>query len=378
MNFQPIRAACERLETAARVTPPAEKFLYDPVDDLLNIVSGEVVNFVQSQPKDRIKFAFGQEGTVIWYRASDSVMAGGFPKVGASRPNHRSFLARPGPQEFTLTPAQTLRVQTADEEGEVLQPSWQETLSIGVSETDEMDQHEAYTINHSKFRIDYPIVRGFIVDRDGDVARLRLTGMNARGFWSSPVQPIDGAEAWVTHVCEVYEAHARRITNIEPLKKKGQVFHRFTIGSESMIVAPVFAKPPPSRKTFVGFRLNTPGDTQPSKKHAEIAMAYRSLPATGLFKLAWHDSAQSPCHEITIYEAAHRGSWNPGLARHQSSSRLDGFAVKDFDFAGTIDVDTTLVPEYLTLASIGEPLSACRTPRELFEVIYDACLSMSL
>ena len=75
-----------------------------------------------------------------------------------------------------------------------------------------------------------------------------------------------------------------------------------------------------------------------------------------------------------MYDAAHgtnSGTWNPGLARHEHAERLLEFGVTN----PTRPALPTLYPEITTLRSLGEPLSECRSMRELFGVIYDACLS---
>jgi len=98
------------------------------------------------------------------------------------------------------------------------------------------------------------------------------------------------------------------------------------------------------------------------------------MPPSRVIKCSWLDPTKA-LHELQMYTAAHRdGKWLLGLARHEESSRIcDAPASKTNELNAR-----PRFPEVTSLLSFGEPLSECRTPRELFEVIYDVCLSESL
>jgi len=170
------------------------------------------------------------------------------------------------------------------------------------------------------------------------------------------------------------------------------VFHRFKLLGQKTLVAPVYAKPPPGRTTFVGFVLDIDGSTdsaQMNETDETLSDVYKTRFPNGVVKVSWRDTKEAG-HEKEMYAAAHgETTWNPGLARHGLSERLSDYGVEKFDLdlkvpgAGSPSPDPeahppTLYPEVITLRSFGEPLSQCKTPRELFEVIYDACLSTCL
>ena len=298
-------------------------------------------------------------GRFFWFRAHNSKVYGDFMNK-AGMPDRICVVIPADTQHNTDLPI-----------------SWQEIAGVGEDKFKRdkgMGQLKSYMVNQLRYRVDYPVVRGLSIDKTQQQRfQVRLASMNSRGFWSSPYYDITELEPWVAYVCEVYEAHAIRIEDIQPVSEEAGVFHRVTIFEKEMFLVPAYAKAPPGSTTFVGFVLETDGSggEDKAKWRNTLRNAAETLPPVGVFKVSWQYGAEA-CHEKRMYDAAHHPTMNPGLAFPDAAKRLLDHAVESHAHGS---VAPLAYPEVMNLRSFGEPLSQCRTPRELLEVIYDACLS---
>ena len=344
---QALLAFCAKAKLAT-----AEANLYEPLDDFLNAISSAVVAYAKTH-------SIPMPGKVFWFRAHNSKVYGDFMNK-AGMP-HRICVVIPADTQHDTS----------------LPTSWQEIAGVGEDKFKRdkgMGQLKSYMVNQLRYRVDYPVVRGLSIDKTQQQRfQVRLASMNSRGFWSSPYYDITELEPWVAYVCEVYEAHTIRIEDIQPVSEEAGVFHRVTIFEKEMFLVPAYAKAPPGSTTFVGFVLETDGSggEDKAKWRNTLRNAAETLPPVGVFKVSWQYGAEA-CHEKRMYDAAHHPTMNPGLAFPDAAKRLLDHAVESHAHGS---VAPLAYPEVMNLRSFGEPLSQCRTPRELLEVIYDACLS---
>ena len=355
-----LQAACSVLHQARN-----KRQLSGAVNELLNTISPAVVSYA----RDNDTPPFGCEGTIVWFSAREKDIPGDFMDK-SSVPEHRCVVLDHAATGDTSNLSRT---------------PWQLTMGVGEvvsSQDDDMSRHKSDIATHLRYRIDCPTVRGYVVDQvagagagsDEKKFQLRVTAMNRRGFWNSPTCPVDDLQAWIAYVCEVYEAYTGRIRSIEPVVNGTQVFHKLSLFEEKMIVTPVYAKAPPGCTTFIGFAdAGNVSETAEKDGRRSTSDGGTAQSLGRVVKISWQDTTPA-CHETRMYDAAHgtsSGTWNPGLARHEHAERLLEFGVTN----PTRPALPTLYPEITTLRSLGEPLSECRSMRELFKVIYDACLS---
>jgi len=358
---------CESVDRAK-----AEADLYEPIDRMLNSMSSAFVRYPRVRRMDR-------KGIVFWFRAHDHNVPGSLNNDDTKPDRRCAWFVEPRADQENLIRAG------------VMTP-WQLLVGVGEDKKEEdqdMGQIKTYMVDHRRYRIDYPVVRGFALDKVSDKPkqfRLRLTAMSSREFWHSPGYEIKDLSVWIAYLFEVYEAELSSIQSIVPKvimvpgneehERDIRVFYKFSkmlSDQQELVVAPAFAKPPPGTTSFIGFAFDVGPSKGAKDKDSKTIHAYKTQSPTRLVKMSWQDATE-PCHELRMYEAAHSnesGSWTPGLARHEWAKRLSEFPV------GSVDPQyRKLYPEFTTLRSFGEPLSKCKTMRELFEVIYDACLSM--
>ncbi|KAH7102952.1 hypothetical protein BKA62DRAFT_80225 [Auriculariales sp. MPI-PUGE-AT-0066] len=157
---------CEDEEKATK-----EAQLYKSIDDFLGEISKALVKYATSRGDTQL--SFGREGRVEWVRHEQSSLRADSMNADV-RPDHA-----------------TVMVASGEEAADVI-AFWQQ--SPGVSESKRKKRHGAgqqktYAETHMMYRIDYPIVRGFMFDvvpTEGKpthkTGRLRLTAMNAQGF----------------------------------------------------------------------------------------------------------------------------------------------------------------------------------------------------
>jgi len=365
LNDDYIKDDIKQLGTDGKQTQLEEE-LHDPLDKFLNKISVAVVDYAKSLD---VKHSFCANGTISWRRDHTRQPSGDYMN-DQLLPDRRAVVVDNFEPTLPIP-------RSKDPE------CWQRLAGVGEDKrklNKKMGQLKTYAETHCKYRIDYPTVRGFMIDTvsiKGQTgqrkARVRLTAMNARGFWSSPDQDFDKLEVWIAYVCEMYEALASRISSIQPVIAEDEIFIKFNMLQEEKVVASLYSKKPPGRRTFIGFALDIIRDPTSTEAISDAALieAYRTKPPSRVMKSSWLDSTHK-CHELRMYEVAHgTGKWLPGLARHEDGLRVDEALVKN----PAKPELRALYPEVTSLLSFGEPLSECKTPRQLFEVIYDACLS---
>ena len=217
------------------------------LERFLNDISLTVVSYAQ---KHDFVHPFGAAGIIIWF--GDHLSVSGDYMNGELVPDYRAAVVAsyepevPGFSNFPMY--------------------WQQLAGVGEDKRYRDNQsglQETYAETHCKYRIDYPTVRGFIIDtipapratteqRD----RVRLTTMNARGFWCSPAKGFDELEVWVAYVCEMYEALADKITSIRPVITQKEAFFEFKMFETERLVSLLYSKKPPGRRTFIGFAID--------------------------------------------------------------------------------------------------------------------------
>jgi len=255
------------------------------LERFLNDISLTVVSYAQ---KRDFAHHFGAAGTIIW--SGDHLPVPGDYMNDELVPDYRAaVVASYEPEVPTVSNFPMYWKQLA---GIVEDRRYRDNQS---------GQQETYAETHCKYRIDYPTVRGFIIDTipaSGATTeqkdRTRLTAMNARGFWCSPAKDFDELEVWVAYVCGMYEALADKITSIRPVITQKKVFFEFKMFMTERLVSLLYSKKPPGRRTFIGFALDPTTSIQNTAwQNAALIKAYRTMPPFRVIKCSWLDHAKA-------------------------------------------------------------------------------------
>ncbi|EJD48513.1 hypothetical protein AURDEDRAFT_162471 [Auricularia subglabra TFB-10046 SS5] len=230
-----------------------------------------------------------------------------------------------------------------------------------------------------RYRPDLSTVHGLLLD-DGKM--LRLVSLNACGSWSSdPValgfesplanddhgsnkkRIIPSTDSWIAYVVLLYLTHAKRDARFSLTTSNGtppSAHWTVNLGSFVPTVRPFYATFAPGKMTWASFAL------EPSPSNIESPAL--SL-ANGFLKTSWQD-VKDCFHESKMLTRTHKKEWLPGLVRPWSASLHRSRRISLYDASAYPHVKRQ--QEIVYLASLGHPLSQCRSALHLLKTVYDA------
>ncbi|EJD52861.1 hypothetical protein AURDEDRAFT_181365 [Auricularia subglabra TFB-10046 SS5] len=252
---------------------------------------------------------------------------------------------------------------------------WSPLASIGEAKTDIdklMAQFKAYMANLYRYRPDMATVHGFRLARTPKVEGrshfvIALASMNACGLTCSPPVSVATIDAWIAHVVMVYDSDATRNRSLSFASSQTE-FTRWDLelaDSRVLALAPFYVTPPPGRVTFATFEVDSV--PSPDSNASALGTRFRTGETSGFVKFSWQDDARV-WKERDLLDRLHGGGWLPGLVRPYPSQLKD--TTLSIEQLGVTD-GTHRTFEMLHLGSIGEPLSQCKTPKEILMVAYD-------
>ncbi|EJD48483.1 hypothetical protein AURDEDRAFT_183400 [Auricularia subglabra TFB-10046 SS5] len=198
----------------------------------------------------------------------------------------------------------------------------------------------------NRYRPDLDTVYGIYIVAN----TIRVLSHTACGTTESPSVALDHVETWVAFVVHLYHAHLSRDASFSPAARNVDRRARWSVTTSQnapAIFRPFHAGPSPGRVTWLSFEQD----------------AASPQLASGFLKVSWQD-ASARFNEPDLLERAHKGGWLPGLVRHWSARRVTSRTVS----LGASE----RVQEIVHLASIGDPLSQCRSALHLLKVVFDA------
>ncbi|EJD48514.1 hypothetical protein AURDEDRAFT_162472 [Auricularia subglabra TFB-10046 SS5] len=229
-----------------------------------------------------------------------------------------------------------------------------------------------YETTSLRYRPDLSIVHGLLIDN----GRLRLASLNACGSWASGSETIGkvdirvddkvvghtipSTDTWIAFVVLLYKAHAERDTRFSLTHSENKSAQwEVALPGFKPTVRPFHVTLPPGRMTWASFVLDLP--------ESDVSPPTRTL-AKGFLKTSWQDSS-AVVNETFLLGYAHTDTWLPGLVRHWTSAIDERRTITLPDGSSE---HTTRWKELVYLASVGQPLSQCKSALHLLKVIYDA------
>lgn len=276
-------------------------------------------------------------------------------------------------------------------------------------------------------RPDLHTVHGLFIDAG---KRLMLVSVNPCGSWSSkPVNmgfqelacaepqsltsgrkgkgkakkaevkmTIPSTDTWIAYVVLLYKTHVARDARFSLAERPDDTtLWNFQFpGFQPVTVLPFHATHCPGRMTWASFVLkpdtSLSSSSSSSSSPSSVSPSAASSPSSsrspspspseslstsptasprvkGFLKTSWQDCS-SRFFETLLLQRAHNDAWLPGLVRHwHETSTIDPSPI-------TLHLPpsphTARVQELVHLASVGQPLSQCRSALHLLKVIYDA------
>ncbi|KZV87644.1 hypothetical protein EXIGLDRAFT_723488 [Exidia glandulosa HHB12029] len=204
--------------------------------------------------------------------------------------------------------------------------------------------------------------------------RLRLAHVDAHAFVASvrndcaeesELSMREQLSPWLAHIFSIQRALATRDKTINarlPSLEDDFVRYDVTLGLRTVCVTPAAASRPPGRMTWVGFEVG--GD-------ANVHSSVRSEDSLGVVKLSYQPQLKDgrPT-EGEVLDLVHADGWLPGVVRHTSWERNKARIV--VATADSPSLGLAREKEIVHMASVGDPLSQCRTPLQMLKVAYDA------
>ncbi|KZV87646.1 hypothetical protein EXIGLDRAFT_723493 [Exidia glandulosa HHB12029] len=204
--------------------------------------------------------------------------------------------------------------------------------------------------------------------------RLRLAHVDAHAFVASAHNDChedrestlrEQLSPWLAHILSIQRTVATRdktITARFPSLEDDFVRYDVTLGSRTVCVTPAAASRPPGRMTWVGFEVG--GD-------ANVPSSVRSENSLGVVKLSYQPQLKDGrLMEGEVLDLVHVDGWLPGVVRHTYWERNKAQNV--VDTADHRSPHLVREKDMIHMASVGDPLSQCRTPLQMLKVAYDA------
>ncbi|EJD48449.1 hypothetical protein AURDEDRAFT_162408 [Auricularia subglabra TFB-10046 SS5] len=248
---------------------------------------------------------------------------------------------------------------------------WSHIIGVGVIHAFLADHSRCIQCLSSlkRYRPDFATVHGLLV-ADGQVS---ITSLDPRCSWASMSTPIcsgvdsfPSVDTWIAYVVLLYQTHTNRDTRfIAPTTNASDSIRHWKVTPNDCVsyFRPLQAYCHPWKSAWLAFEVE-PSSPPP---RADSPLSLRSK---GFLKASWQP-ASSKYTESYFLKHAHRRGWLPGLVRHRSCSR-DASAASIFVEDPEGQPRLELVKEIIHLASVGQPLSQCRSALHFLKVIYDA------
>lgn len=330
IKAKPVVAAAKAVKSLGYSNTP--KFDH-AVTKLLNVISRSYVQVVQGP-------AVATTPAVVFSGPDTREIVGDY-LAACSKPDTTCFMATWALLQKALKATQSKPFVSRQE--------FMDLLGVGEwkpkEKLDIRGQLLWYLAALKRYRPDLFTVYGLFIVKD----TLRLLSHNACGTIESHSEDLDHVETWVAFVVLLYRSHQSRDVRFSPVPRPDRhaLWSVQTAPGVSSIFRPFHAGHSPGRVTWLSF------EQDPASPEL----------ACGFLKVSWQD-ASSNFNEPALLERAHKGGWLPGLVRHRFAQRSPS---KSVSLAGS-----TRVQEIVHLASIGSPLSQCRSALHLFKVVFDA------
>ncbi|EJD52866.1 hypothetical protein AURDEDRAFT_111384 [Auricularia subglabra TFB-10046 SS5] len=338
-----------------------ESPLYGPSARLLNAIS-LAYYCLTFDPSSPIR-------PIVFHSNSSKIIPGDYLGV-QSKPDTGSG---PGTLSGLIEAARRLEAQPRDDF------PWSPHASVGETKNlldDLMAQFKAYMASLCCYRPDTATVHGFRLAKApgaSDSAQAEhaydivLASLNACGLTCSPPIDVTCIDPWIAHVVMVYDSDAARYPWLRYAARE-TTFVRWDVelaDAHVLALAPFYTTPPPGRVTFASFEVATIPAIGASIP--DIGNQFRNHETFGFVKFSWQDDARV-WKEADLLARLHKDGWLPGVVRPYPSQLKD--TTITIEQLG-VDNGTSRTFEMLHLGSIGEPLSQCRTPKEILMVAYD-------
>ncbi|EJD52393.1 hypothetical protein AURDEDRAFT_158119 [Auricularia subglabra TFB-10046 SS5] len=409
-----VREAHETLVHLAQAEP--ERNHYGPTTRLLNLLS--IVVFDVS--KDA-RATDDRDHAYIFCSNHDTKPHGDIVDTNI-KPNYPSYIGARAELE-----------SAASDENYVHELSWCQMGSIAEQcwKRDGSPMLTSSLIALKRYRPDLPTVHGFSIHR----ARIQLSHVSAAGTWNSTDVELKFIEPWIAFVILVYQAYDVRDRKLVYDSQQVEFTRWDLYNSPSDLQAPVTLAPFYLRKpfgvtTFAAFQIPTHPDPKVAFYEEEVRGVWKSSwqPESlskerglldRLHKGGWMPGLvrlypDSDCERLVVptpvdivqlaaaqerADAEHASevdaqlpvtgqsshSEDPAKPTQSDAAERTSNAPAECSLSSSIYAaflcslshghgpikHTALVREIVHLASVGEPLSQCDSPRELLEVAYD-------